>query len=56
MTEKLVLVGVLPEVIVIGPDQQVAWVCDAGNLKVEFDPRRCPFSSDVFQDRRACVY
>jgi len=49
MTEKLVLVGVLPEVIVIGPDEQVAWVCDAGNLKVEFDPRRCPFSSNVFQ-------
>jgi hypothetical protein len=49
MAEKLVLVGVLPEVIVIGPEEQVVWVSDAGNLKVEFDPRRCPFSSNVFQ-------
>jgi len=49
MAEKLVLVGVLPEVIVIGPDEQVVWVCEAGNLKVEFDPRRCPFSSNLFQ-------
>jgi hypothetical protein len=49
MAEKLVLVGVLPGVIVIGPDEQVVWVCDSGNLKVEFDPRRCPFSSNIFQ-------
>lgn len=49
MAEKIVLVGVLPGVIVIGPDEQVVWVCDSGNLKVEFDPRRCPFSSNIFQ-------
>ncbi len=49
MSEKLVLVGVIPEVTVIHPDEQVAWVSDAGTLKVEFDPNRCPFSSNVFQ-------
>lgn len=47
--EKLVLVGVIPEVIVISSDEQVAWLSDAGNLKVEFDPKRCPFGSNVFQ-------
>ena len=49
MAEKLVQIGVLPEVIVIGPDEQVVWVCNSGNLRVEFDPHRCPFSSNVFQ-------
>lgn len=49
MAEKLVLVGVIPEVVVIHSDEQVAWYSDAGNLKVEFDPKRCPFSSNVFQ-------
>lgn len=49
MSEKLVLVGLTPEVIVIGPRDQVEWLSDAGNLKVEFDPNRCPFSSNVFQ-------
>ena len=49
MAEKLVLVGLLPEVVVIGPGEQVAWLSDAGNLKIEFDPNRCPFASNVFQ-------
>jgi len=49
MTEKLVLVGMIPEVVVVHADEQVAWFSDAGNLKVEFDPKRCPFSSNVFQ-------
>lgn len=49
MAEKLVLVGVIPETIVIGPNEQVVWFSDAGNLKVEFDPNRCPFSSNIFQ-------
>ena len=49
MGEKLVLVGVIPEVVVLAPDEQVVWLSDAGNLKVEFDPKRCPFSSNVFQ-------
>ncbi|MFZ0819340.1 MAG: hypothetical protein WAM91_04675 [Candidatus Acidiferrales bacterium] len=49
MAEKLVLVGVIPEVVVIGPNDQVLWLSDAGNLKIEFDPNRCPFSSNVYQ-------
>lgn len=49
MAEKLVLVGVLPEVVLIEDTDQVVWVAESGNLKVEFDPQRCPFSSNVFQ-------
>ncbi len=49
MREKLVLVGLIPEAMVISADDQVVWVSDAGQLKVEFDPNRCPFSSNVFQ-------
>jgi hypothetical protein len=49
MAEKLVLVGVLPEIVVIGPDEQVVWLSDAGNLKIQFDSNRCPFQSNVFQ-------
>jgi hypothetical protein len=49
MAEKIVLVGLLPQVIAIGPQEQVTWVCDAGNLKIEFDPKRCPFGSNTFQ-------
>ena len=49
MAEKLVLVGLIPDVTVIYPDEQVAWVSDTGNLRIEFDPKRCPFSSNVFQ-------
>lgn len=49
MTEKLVLVGVIPEIVVLGPGEQVIWLSDAGTLKIEFDTKRCPFSSNVFQ-------
>ena len=49
MAEKLVLVGVLPEIVVIGPDEQVVWLSESGNLKIQFDPNRCPFQSNVFQ-------
>ena len=49
MAEKLVLVGVLPEVIALDPGEQVAWFSNSGNIKIEFDPQRCPFSSNVFQ-------
>jgi len=45
----MVLVGVLPEVIAIDAGEQVVWFSNAGNIKVEFDPQRCPFSSNVFQ-------
>jgi hypothetical protein len=49
MAEKLVLVGVLPEIVVIAPDEQVVWLSDTGTLKIQFDPNRCPFQSNVFQ-------
>lgn len=49
MSEKIVLIGVLPEAVVIGPAEQVVWLSNAGNLKVEFDPQRCPFSSNILQ-------
>ncbi|HEV2388288.1 MAG TPA: hypothetical protein VGS20_13650 [Candidatus Acidoferrales bacterium] len=49
MAEKIVLVGALPETVVIRPQEQVTWFSEAGNLKIEFDPKRCPFGSNVFQ-------
>jgi hypothetical protein len=50
MSEKLVLVGVIPQVVVLGPGEQIVWLSDAGTLRVEFDPKRCPFS----RLRRVC--
>jgi hypothetical protein len=47
--EKMVMVGVLPEAIVLDPGDQVVWYSNAGNLKIEFDAQRCPFSSNVLQ-------
>jgi hypothetical protein len=47
--DKMVLVGVLPEVIAIDAGDQVVWFSNAGNIKIEFDPQRCPFASNVFQ-------
>lgn len=49
MAEKLVLVGVIPEVIALDPGDQAVWYSNAGNIKVEFDPQRSPFNSNVFQ-------
>jgi hypothetical protein len=49
MAEKLVLVGVLPEIVVIALDEQIVWLSETGNLKIQFDPNRCPFQSNVFQ-------
>lgn len=43
------LVGVIPEVIALDPGDQVTWFSNAGSLKIEFDPQRCPFPSNVFQ-------
>jgi hypothetical protein len=34
---------------VIDPGDQVEWISNAGNLKMEFDPARTPFGSNVFQ-------
>ena len=49
MAEELVMVGVLPKVIVLDAGDHAVWYSNAGNLKIEFDPQRCPFSSNVFQ-------
>jgi hypothetical protein len=49
VAEKLVLVGVIPEVIAIDPGDQAVWYSNAGNLKIEFDANRCPFTSNVLQ-------
>lgn len=49
MAEKRVIVGFLPEVLVLEAGDQAEWVSNAGNLKIEFDAARCPFSSNVFQ-------
>ena len=49
MAEKPVLVGVIPEAVVIGPGDQVSWLAGEALLKVEFDPNRCPFASNMFQ-------
>ena len=45
----MVLVGVLPEAVVIDASEQVVWFSNAGNIKIEFDPQRSPFNSNVFQ-------
>lgn len=49
MAEKTVLVGLTPEVMVVDAGDQVAWISNAGNLKIEFDAARCPFPSNVLQ-------
>ena len=49
MAEKMVMVGVLPEVVVLDPGDEVVWFSNAGNLKIEFDSQRSPFSSNIFQ-------
>ena len=49
MAEKPVLVGLIPQAVVLDAGDQVSWISDAGNLRVEFDPNRCPLSSNVFQ-------
>ncbi len=49
MAERRVLVGFMPEAIVIDPGDQVEWISNAGNLKMEFDQARTPFGSNVFQ-------
>lgn len=49
MSEKHVMVGVMPEVVVLEVGEQAVWFSNAGTIKIEFDPQRCPFSSNVFQ-------
>ncbi len=54
MAERPVLVGLVPQAVVLESGDQVSWISDAGNLKVEFDVNRCPFGSNVFQAPPAC--
>jgi DNA-binding beta-propeller fold protein YncE len=49
VAEKIVMVGVTPDVVAIDSGDQVVWYSNAGNLKIEFDPKRSPFAADVFQ-------
>jgi plastocyanin len=49
VADKRILVGVIPETMVIDAGDQVEWVSNAGNLKIEFDSQRSPFGSNVFQ-------
>jgi hypothetical protein len=49
MAERPVLVGLIPQAVVLDPGDQISWISDAGNLRVEFDVNRCPFSSNIFQ-------
>jgi len=49
VAEKMVLVGLMPEIVVLDPGEQAVWFSNAGNLKIEFDSQRTPFSSNIFQ-------
>jgi len=49
MGEKQVIVGLIPEVMVLDPGDQAVWISNSGNIKIEFDAQRSPFSSNVFQ-------
>jgi hypothetical protein len=49
VAERIVMVGVLPETVALDPGEQITWLSNAGNLKVEFDSQRSPFASNVFQ-------
>lgn len=49
MAEKLVLIGIIPEVIALDPGDQAVWFSNVGNIKIEFDAQRSPFGSNIFQ-------
>jgi hypothetical protein len=49
MAERPVLVGVIPEAVVLDKGDQVVWMSEQGNLRLEFDVNRCPFGSNIFQ-------
>jgi hypothetical protein len=49
MADKPILVGIFPDIVVLDGNDQVVWQPLAGNLRVEFDPQRTPFGSNVFQ-------
>jgi hypothetical protein len=49
VSEKHVIVGLFPEVIALGGKDQAEWLSASATVRIEFDPKRCPFSSNVFQ-------
>jgi hypothetical protein len=49
VAEKLILLGIIPEVIALDPGDQAVWYSNVGSMKIEFDPQRSPFNSNVFQ-------
>ncbi|MGH9736773.1 MAG: hypothetical protein ACRD8A_19555 [Candidatus Acidiferrales bacterium] len=49
MAERFALIGIVPEVVALDPGDHVTWFSNGGSVKIEFDPQRCPFSSNVFQ-------
>jgi hypothetical protein len=49
VAEKRILVGIFPDVTVLGSSDQAEWLSPSSTLRIEFDPKRCPFSSNVFQ-------
>lgn len=49
MSERPVLIGFIPQAVVLDSGDQISWISNCGNLKLEFDANRCPFSSNVFQ-------
>jgi len=49
MAEKLILVGIHPDIVVLDAADQVVWQPLNGNVRIEFDPQRCPFASNIFQ-------
>jgi hypothetical protein len=49
VAERFQLIGIVPEVVALDAGDQVTWFSNAGNVKIEFDAQRCPFSSNVFQ-------
>ncbi len=49
MAEKRILVGIFPDVTVLSTSDQAEWISPSATLRIEFDPKRCPFASNVFQ-------
>jgi hypothetical protein len=49
VAEKRILVGIFPDVTVLSLSDQAEWISPSATLRIEFDPKRCPFASNVFQ-------
>jgi hypothetical protein len=49
MAEKIILVGIVPEAVVLESGEQAMWFSNAGTLRIEFDANRSPFPSNILQ-------